>query len=201
LRYSQGYPELSGCDAERCVELANKAIERAGDDAAVLAHCGIALQLVAREYERGLAVAERGAALNPNDPVALGFAGLAQYLGGSLEVALERLRYCIALQPSEGFEAMGTIANVYAALGRHGDALEWAGRGLAINPNYQPCLWVTVGSAFHLGRREEARKALDHLLSRHPSLTVEGLKRVRPKDESRDEPMAEAMLAVGMPPA
>ena len=199
MRITMGWPALSDSDRHRCIELANDAITRAGDDAVVLAHCGVALQLVGLEYDRGLAVAERAVACNPNDPVALVNAGLAHYLGGSLESALERLHYCIALQPNDAYDAMGIISNVYAGLNRHEEALLWAKRGLAINASFQPNHWVAVASAAHLGRLDEAREALVRLLSHAPGLTVAKLLRVRPRDHSRDEGIVGGLRLAGMP--
>lgn len=201
MRISLGWPLLPEVDARRCIDLGNRAIERAGDDATVLAHCSVALQMIGLEYERGLAIAERAAALNPNDPVALLHAGLAHFLGGSLETALERLHYCIALQPNDAFEAMGIVACVYAALPRYDEALAWAKRSLAINSNYLPSHWIAVAAAFHLGREEEARTALRNMLARHPGTTVAGLQRVRPRDRRRDTPLYAALLGAGLPAA
>lgn len=201
MRVSLGWPTPSNSDRERCVDYANKAIALAPEDASVLAHCSIALQLIGLEYQRGLAIAERAATLNPNDPVALVNAGLAHLLGGSLETALERLHYCIALQPNDAFEAMGIIAMTYGALGQYEEALAWARRALAINANYQPSHWLAAVSASRLGRNEEAQAALTTLMACHPGLTIAKLMRVRPLDKSRDAYLLDGLRALGMPAA
>ncbi|MBN9311100.1 winged helix-turn-helix domain-containing protein, partial [Devosia sp.] len=199
MRITMGWPRLPADDAERCVELANRAIADAADDAQILAHCGLAVQLVAREYERGLLVVERAAQLNPHDPVVLLNCGIAHYLGGSLETALALLHRTIALQPNHAFEAMGVIGNVCSALGDHESALAWARRGLAINDSYQPNHWVAVSAAAHLGRLDEAAAALRLLREKVPGLTVASLLVVRPSDTRRDQVIAEGLRLAGLP--
>lgn len=199
MRTSMGWPRLDTAGPERCVSLAQQAITNAPDDPQVLAHCGLALQLVGREYERGLMIVERALALNPSDPVTQLNCGTAHYLGGSLEAAKEMLHSSIALQPRHAFEAMAVLSMVYSALAQHETALAWARRGIAINHSYQPNHWVAVSALAHLGRLDEARAALTVLLKKEPSLTISKLLLVRPRDTGRDEVVADGMRLAGLP--
>ena len=198
MRFGFGWPSTNA-DRKRCIELADRAVERSPEDASVLAHCALALQLVARQYQRGLEVAERAAAINPHDPVARLNAGLAHYIGGSLDDAYERLLYCATLQPHRAYEAMGILSNVCCAMGRHDEGLVWAHRALSINANYQSCHWVAVAVPAHLGQREEARQALANLLERHPGLTITGLSQVGPQETSREDFVLEGLRIAGLP--
>jgi DNA-binding winged helix-turn-helix (wHTH) protein/tetratricopeptide (TPR) repeat protein len=199
MRITLGWPVAPDIDDRRCVELANRAVELAGDDAVVLAHCGLALQLVGREYQRGLSVVERAVALNPNDPVALLHAGIAHYIGGRLDTALERLHACVALQPNHAYEAMGVIGNVMCTLGRFDEALASARRALAINANYEPGHWVAVAAPAQLGRLDEAKAALASMLARHPGLTLTKLTRVHPMEAAREDRLLEGLRLAGLP--
>jgi TolB-like protein len=199
MRITLGWPILGAAERSRCIALAGEAIVRAADDAEVLARCGIALQLIAQEYARGLAVAERAAELNPNDPIALVNAGLAHYLGGSLDAGLEQLQYCISLQPNYAYEAMGIAANLLCCLERHDEALYWATRSLSINPNYQPSQWAAAASLAHLGRLTESSAAVGTLLRQAPGMTIEKLVRVHPRDRQREASLLAGLRLAGMP--
>jgi tetratricopeptide (TPR) repeat protein len=199
LRATMGWQPIGPDDRQRCLDYAHRAVEQAPNDARVLAHAGVAMQLVGGEYERGLRVAIRAAELNPNDSVAVLSAGVAEFLGGDLDEARRHLLRAIDIQPTNAGDAMGTLSNVCAAQGRHEEALGWAGRAIAVDPNYQPSHWVMVASNAILGRMDEAHEALRVLLELVPDLTLERLSLVGTKDrKGRDGVLVNGMLLAGL---
>jgi len=131
--------------------------------------------------------------------VAVVNAGVAEFLGGDLDEAHKHLLRAIDIQPTGAGDAMGTLANVCAAQGKHEAALNWASRAIAIDPNYQPSHWVMVGSNAILGRMEEAKLALSVLLRLVPDLTLEGLSLVGTRDrKGRDGVLINGMRLAGL---
>ena len=68
------------------------------------------------------------------------------------------------------------LAAAHLAAGRYEEAIEWADRSLAAQPNYRPALRVKVICCVHLGRNDEARDWLGRLLELEPGLTIARLK-------------------------
>jgi adenylate cyclase len=198
MRITFGWPLLADDDLTRCLEIAERVIELGPDDAGTLCRCGLTLQLVGQDYDRGFEVVERALSMNPHDPVALVYGGITHFLSGDLDRGAMLMRQVIAVEPHQSFEAMGVLACLLAASGQHTEALDWARRGLAINPHYAPNHWVAVASAAHLGQLAEAKQALNRLLALTPDLTVQRLLRVRPRDLRRDEVLAEGFRKAGL---
>ena len=48
-------------------------------------------------------------------------------------------------------------------LGEYSEALIWATRSLALNPTFDPGLWMLIAANAHLGRMEKAHHFLDEL--------------------------------------
>jgi TolB-like protein len=199
-RSTMAWPPYGTNDRARCMELARAAVQRAGDDPAVLAHCGLAMQIIGKEYERGLSVAERAVELNPNDAVALINSGIAHLVGGSLDEALTRLSHAIEIDPNGAYEPMGAIGNVLCCLGRYDEALQWAKRSAAIHANYVPTHWILVAANVYLGRLEAAREALSALLEIAPGTSISRfLDGPRAAEEWRNDVLIDAFRLAGMP--
>ena len=47
--------------------------------------------------------------------------------------------------------------------GDYNEALVWAARSLASNPNFDATYWVLIAANAHLGRMDEARRFLENL--------------------------------------
>jgi tetratricopeptide (TPR) repeat protein len=61
-------------------------------------------------------------------------------------------------------------------LGDYDQALAWASRALASNPNFEPTLWVLIAASAHLGRMEEAQRHLAALRRLTPDITIERIR-------------------------
>lgn len=89
--------------------------------------------------------------------------------GGANQVALDRYREAIRLQPENWLLIAETALFCESVLQMHDDALALARLGLDLNP-INPDLWNTLGdSLYSLGRRDEANEAFEWALRLSPS--------------------------------
>jgi adenylate cyclase len=198
-RVSNGWPALSEDDAQKSLQLAHAALEVAEGDAIVLARCGIVLQLIGREYDRGLLTIKRAVEANPNNLTVISLAGIGHIIGGSLDEALTFLQRAIQLSPADTAEATGGVGYVHLCLGHYQEALDWAERAYAMNPKWHPIHWTLIAANAHLGRLDQARRALSVYQELEPGVSIARLTRVQPKDPRRDEVFLEGMRLAGMP--
>ncbi len=199
-RISMSWPAYGPRDRERCLECAHEAVERASRDAAILARCGLAMQLAGQEYEAGLLVARKAVELNPNDGMVLLNAAIAELVGGDLDRSLRLSLRALEIQPEDAHATLNAIGNVYLAKGHYAEALEWSTRAITLNRRYVPTHWSMVAGYVMLDRMDEARDAVAELLKLAPGLTVERFASSgRTLDRSRDEMMVEALRKAGLP--
>jgi tetratricopeptide (TPR) repeat protein len=85
--------------------------------------------------DSGLAMARRAIALDPE--LADGYFALGDLESNALKLSVARRSYlkALELQPSHD-GAMADLANLYVALGRYDEALDWALRALQLDPNH-----------------------------------------------------------------
>ncbi|MCA1439963.1 winged helix-turn-helix domain-containing protein [Ensifer sp. IC4062] len=173
-RRTMGWPPFGPDDTPRCIELARRGIERANGDALVLAMCGITLIIVARDYSWGLAVIQAAVDTNPHNLAVVVRAGVANLYCGNLDAALDyfmRARRLSPLDPHAHMTFCG-LADIEMIRGNYEQSLLWASKSLALNPNFDPTLWLLIANNAHLGRIDEARRYLQHLLLIAPDSTI-----------------------------
>jgi len=198
-RTSIGWSALGPDDRQRALRSANAALELAGSDATILAHCGLTLQLIGQEYERGLLVAVRATDINPNDVVALLTAGVAHMIGGDLREAAHFLNKVIAID-SGNPEAIGVMAHVHFYCGELEASVKAATRAIAINANFVPSYWALIAANAELDRLEEARAGVQALLQRVPGTTLKWARTSPgPSDPKRLERFMSALRKGGVP--
>ena len=119
-----------------------------------MAHCGMSLLLGAKDYDWGMAVVQAAVEANPNNLLIVARAGIANLLCGSIEDALTYLHRANRLSPGDpgAHFPMTGIAMVHMIRGDYNEALVWAARALASNPNFLPSLWIAIAANAHLGR-------------------------------------------------
>ncbi len=199
-RTSNGWPDVSEDDRQRGLQLARAALAVAGDDALVLAHCGAVMQALGRDYDQSQLIFKRAVKANPNDATVLTIAGFGQLLGGSLEEALALFDRVIRLNPRDTSGAMTGIAHAQMCLGQYEEALDWAGRSLAENPNTDWTYWVLIAGNAYLGRLDEAKRVLAALQKLVVGVSLSRIRQY-PKDPRRIEVLIEGMRLAGMPEA
>ena len=164
-RTTMGWPPFGPDDVARCAAYARRALELAAGDAAVMAPCGIALLQAVKDYDWGLAVLRAAAEANPNDLVTAIMAGVGEMHCGSLDAALAHAERALRLSPRGPHVhfSYNSIADVQMVRGNYAEAVEWAARALALNPNFDPTLWNLIAGNAHLGRMEAAHRFLAEL--------------------------------------
>ncbi len=200
-RHTMGWPPLGEDDVQVCAALARRGLEHAAGDAMVMAHCGVALLQTAKDYDWAVAVLQSAARANPNNLMVLVRAGIAHLHCGSLDEALAYFRRANRLSPGDRgahFSLCG-IADVHLVRGKYAEAIAWAARALASNPNFDPTLWVLIAANAHLGRMEEAHRYLRELKQLTPTVTIARIKAGQPaKDPTRIATMLEGLRMAGL---
>ncbi|SCW86934.1 TolB amino-terminal domain-containing protein [Rhizobium mongolense subsp. loessense] len=200
-RHTMGWPSLVSDDVQECAALARRGLEHAAGDAIVMAHCGVALLQTAKDYDWAVAVLQSAAKANPNNLMVVVRAGLAHLHCGSLEEALTYFHRANRLSPGDRgahFSLCG-IADVHMIRGDYSEAIVWAARALASNPNFDPTLWVLIAANAHLGREEEAQRYLRELRHVAPEVTIARIKAGQPaKDPTRIAALLEGLRKAGL---
>jgi TolB-like protein len=202
IRHSMGWPALTDDDVPKCLELARRAIASAAGDATVLGLAAIVLVGVGSEYDRGLALAGSALRANPNNHLAITTAAVTHLRCGSLTECIRLAQRAAELSPND-FGAhwpLTTIAMALIMLGKHEDALPWAERSLAANPEFEATYWSLIASNAYLGRMSEAQKYLAMLQAIRP---VSAERILRGQDNFRDprriEAVVDGMIMAGLP--
>jgi tetratricopeptide (TPR) repeat protein len=175
---SMGWPPLSADDEQNSLRLAHAALAVAEGDATVLARCGMVLLIIGREYDQGLLTIKRAVDANPNNLTVIFLAGYSHLGSGSLDESLALFHRAIRLSPGDTSEAMCGLSMVKVCLGNYEEALDWAERALAINPSWRHTYWTLIAANAHLGRLEDAKRALSGFLDLEPSMTLAKIRSV-----------------------
>jgi adenylate cyclase len=177
-RTTMGWPPIGPDDRQTCADLARRGLEHAGGDAMLMAHCGMTLLLGARDYDWGMAVVQAAVEANPNNLLIVARAGIAHLFFGSIEDALTYLHRANRMSPGDSgahFSLIG-IAIAHLIRGDYTEALGWAARALASNPNFDPTYWVLIAANAHLGRMDEAHRFLEKLKRISPGVSLASIR-------------------------
>jgi tetratricopeptide (TPR) repeat protein len=105
----------------------------------------------------------------------------------------------LSLGDREAHFALTGIAATQMFLGNYAEALAWATRSLASNPNFVVTLWIVIAANAHLGRTEEAHRFLRELQNKAPGATVARIRASQPdKDPSRIAATLEGLRIAGL---
>ncbi|MFQ5970990.1 MAG: adenylate/guanylate cyclase domain-containing protein [Alphaproteobacteria bacterium] len=163
---------------EEALRVARQAVELDDEDAT--ARCALArAHVMRREHEQAIPELETALELNPSFAWAHYSLGAALVFTGRAHEAIPHLETAIRLSPRDLY--MGSflvrMADAHLFIGRYEDAVAWARKALR-HPHFQ---WsrhaVLISALAHLGRDEEARRALDELMGLRPDFTLEFVRR------------------------
>jgi TolB-like protein len=201
-RIAMGWLPFGPDDRARCGAFARAALARAGDDATLLARCGVSLLQGAREYDWGMALLRAAVEANPNNVNVLIQAGVGHLHCGDLDAAVSLAHRADLLRAGDlgAHFPLCLLAHVAILRGRHEEALDLAGQALARNPNFDPTLWMLVAASAHLGRMDTARHYLAMLRKLIPGVTVARIRAGQPaRDPARIEPVLAGLRLAGLP--
>jgi TolB-like protein/Tfp pilus assembly protein PilF len=155
-------------------QLARIVADRGSEDAVALCTAGYALLFTCGEIETGAAMIDRGLALNSNYAGGWRLRGWASAMQGRYEAALEQFAHALALNPldPQNFNTERGMAGALCNLGRYDEAVTWADRALAHDPNDVATLRVAAAVNALAGRIDEARRIMTNLLRMHPGMRL-----------------------------
>jgi TolB-like protein/Tfp pilus assembly protein PilF len=161
-------------DTAEGTNLARAAIAAARDDATVLASASFALWNLNADVEAAVRTLDRAVELNPNLAIAWGYSGLVRAYAGDCAIAIQHCARAMRLSPLDPSRWIFLFGTGIAHLSerRLDDALQWLHRAREERPNFPPLLAWLASALAHVGRLEEARSMLQHLLVEAPRTVV-----------------------------
>ena len=138
------------------------------------------------EHAAAANVIDRALSLNPSSAHAWIARGLVSVVQDRPDQAIEALERAMRLSPLDpwGRAFTSPLAMAHFAAGRYEQAIQWADRALAAQPDYRPALRTKAACCAYLGRIEEARDWLRRVLEIEPGLTLARLKASLPQFSS-----------------
>lgn len=200
-RLTRSWSPFGSDDREKCIDFALRGLHRAAGDANVLANCGCALLHVGKEYDLALAIARQAASANPNNFLAIFFAGLVQLHCESVDAAQGYFERAIRLSPHDlNLHApLSGIAHCQMIKGGYREALDWAERSRVHAPHYVCNMWILVAANTHLGNLAEARRHLDSLTGISPDASITCIRDGQPgKDPTRIAAILDGLRMAGL---
>ena len=200
-RISQGFPPYGTDDRETCVELAQRGLRLAGNDASAIALFGISL-INAREHELGYASVLRAAKLNPNSLMVMLAAGNACIQCGSLEDAVAYLERARRLGPNEPWQkfVLTALAQISMTRDAYEEALALVRQSLAVAQGYGKSRWILIAANALLGRLDEARRHLAAFRIDAPGVTIRSIREGQPNlDLQRMAAILDGLRLAGLP--
>jgi TolB-like protein len=200
-RATMGWPAIGEDDTARGIELVERALANARDDAVALSLSSMMLIHNLRDYDRGLVLTQRAVETNPNNLTVMIFAGITHLHIGSVDDAIAFSEHAIRLSPSlDGAHwPLTAISHAQMIKGNYEEALVWAKRSVSANPSFVCTYWMLVAANAHLGRMEEAKRHLMTLKRLSPGVTIAQVWAAQPqKDAARTQAILDGLRLAGV---
>jgi adenylate cyclase len=171
---STWYSGSSDGHLEALDRVVTKALAIKPDDALATYFHGYVLKRLRKDLNQALAAFERAIAIDPNLAVAHNYVGqIKVFLGRANEAAGHTLK-AIQLSPRDPqlAEWYYQLAITYIHQQRFDEAVEWARRGVQVNPNLRYPYRVLAAALALSGRVDEARMVAAEMLRRYPKETI-----------------------------
>jgi tetratricopeptide (TPR) repeat protein len=182
----------------RGIELTKHALSL--DNSYSFAHAVLGVSFVlARQYENGVAEAERAVALDPNSSENLFFLAYVLCFAGKPEEAIPLIERAERLNPIPLPFQLLTMSSVHRLTGRYEKAVEAAKRAIRVESNNQVAHVYLIASYIALGREKEAHAEATELLRINPNFSVNHfVKRIPFKKQSENDHLADALYKAGL---
>lgn len=200
-RSTMGWPAIGDDDTARGIELVERALANARDDAVALSLSSMMLIHNLRDYDRGLVLTQRAVQANPNNLTVMIFAGITHLHIGNVDDAVAFSEHAIRLSPSlDGAHwPLTAISHAQMIKGNYEEALVWAKRSVSANPSFVCTYWMLVAANAHLGRMDEAKRHLATLKRLSPGVTIAQVWAAQPqKDASRTQAILDGLRLAGV---
>ena len=174
LQRGRGWEALSEAEIAEALRLSTQALDVGKDDPDALWMAADAISILAHDHVRAARAIDRALKLNPNSAHAWMAKGWIACCQNQPRTAIEALARAVRLSPLDplGYFFNGGLALAHLALGQYEEALEWADLCFNEYPHYVLGLRIKVVCCAHLGRTDEAGKAVKQLLALDPRSTI-----------------------------
>jgi adenylate cyclase len=200
-RLTRGWNTVCEDDYSKALEFARAALATGSDDANAVGMAGFVLLMIGREYDVGLSAMRRATNLNPNNVLVLSHAAFAYCKAGDLQEAIEcfqRARRISPVDPGAFFFLTGEALALLLS-GQYSDAAELARRSAATYDGWDSTYWYLAAACGHLGRSDEAKKAVSKILSLSPGTTISHIRKLPFQDEARLAIVLDGLRKAGLP--
>jgi TolB-like protein/Flp pilus assembly protein TadD len=174
VRFTQGWAEDG--DIEEAVRAAREVVADAGgrDDPGALSKAAHALAYLGKDYDAGLAAADRALLLAPNSAMVLLDSGWLRAYVGDAPTAIAHLERAMRLSPLDPgmFYLATALGFAHLVGGDHGQAAAWARRAIHDRPTFLSAHRLLATSLAQLGDLDAARAAVRALFAVAPGYTV-----------------------------
>lgn len=196
-----GWSTAPGESLKHANELALKAAGLDDKDCWVQCALGIGA-FVARDPDTAVGHLRKAIDGNPSFALGHGYLALVLAFSGESEIAIDEAKRAMSLSPKdpELFHFLVAIGTAHFVAGRYEDAVDWGRKVVAEQPTVPSGHRLVAASLGHLGRTDDARKALDHALKITPKLSETSIrKNIHFKDPRDLERYVSGMKAAGLP--
>ena len=180
-----GWSESPSKSLQRAFELAQKAL--AQDDSNDAAHSLLAsCYLLMRQYDKGIAEAERSVAINPNG--AFAYMVLAGMVGcaGKWEESILYAKQSMRLSPVLGAEDYWILGQAYFMTGQYDESIATWKKALNANPDYMfGHLYLAMCYA-SMGRDTDSSAEAREILRINPKFNIESYAKTLPYKDKED---------------
>jgi adenylate cyclase len=179
---STWYAGSSDEHLEAMDRIVNQALAIKPDDALATYFQGYVLKRLRKNLNQALVAFERAIALDPNLAVAHNYVGQIKVFLGRASEAAEHTLKAIQLSPRDPqlAEWYYQLAITYIHQQRYNEAVEWARRGVQVNPNLRYPYRVLAAALALSGGVDEARKVAAEMLRRYPTETISAFRTREP---------------------
>ncbi len=180
-----GWSESRAKSLEKAFELAQKALAK--DDSIGSAHSLLgSIYLVKLEFEKAIAEAERGVALNPNGAQAIFVLGGILGHAGRWEESVTYAKKAIRLDPVPDIFKHFILGRAYFMLGRYDESIVIWKKALEMNPDYLPAHAFLAACYSSIGRDIEAAAEAKEVIRINPKFSVESHGKILPYKNKAD---------------
>jgi TolB-like protein len=200
-RVTRGWNTAREDDPCKALEFARAALATGSDDANAVGMAGFVLFMIGREYDVGLSAMRRATNLNPNNVLVLAHAGFAYGHAGDLQEAIECFQRARRLSPVDPGAFFFLTGEAHALLlsGQYSECVEFARRSAATYDGWDTTYWYLAAACGHLGRSDEAKKAVSKILSLSPGTTISRIRKLPIQDEARLAILLDGLRKAGLP--
>lgn len=161
-------------ELDRRGALAEEVLDALDSDPEDEAYAGYTIAFSGRDYGRGLRLVERATERCPSFAWAWTSSAMLHAYRGRAETAIERAHRALRLSPRDpmAFRSYMALCFAYLSARNFDQVLDYANRGLELNPRALLLLRFRIVALAHLGRLDEARAAASQHTAQAPSYRI-----------------------------